>query len=112
MGLSGSVPLLLAKTVGYADQAVFSLCSWPFSLKLLWAPLVDACYLPAVGRRKSWLIPVQLLCGAMMVLGHGAIDRWVEPEEPGAAPDTKSLTTYFFVLYFLMATQDVSAPHT
>ena len=28
----------------YNAQAMFALCSWPFSLKLLWAPLVDAVY--------------------------------------------------------------------
>ena len=35
MGLSGSVPLLLANRVSYSDQAILSFCSWPFSLKLL-----------------------------------------------------------------------------
>ena len=28
------------KGVSYAEQGTFSLASWPFSLKLLWAPLV------------------------------------------------------------------------
>jgi len=113
MGLSGSIPLLLAKKVGYGDQAIFSFCSWPFSLKLLWAPIVDACYFSSVGRRKSWLVPVQLLCGVLMVAGAERIDHWVDGSEE-ALPDTKSLTVYFFVLYFLMATQDVcnDTPHT
>ena len=31
--------------VSYKEQAVFALCSWPFSLKLLWAPIVDSVYL-------------------------------------------------------------------
>ena len=59
-----------APQVGYKDQALFSLCSWPFSLKLFWAPLVDSLYHPGLGRRKSWLVPVQLLCGAMMIAGE------------------------------------------
>lgn len=39
---------------------MFSFVSWPFSLKILWAPLVDSCYLRAVGQRRTWLIPVQV----------------------------------------------------
>lgn len=46
-------------------QALFSLVAWPFSLKIIWAPLVDALYLQSVGRRKSWLIPVQCLMGKL-----------------------------------------------
>lgn len=44
-------------------QALFSLVVWPFSLKLFWAPLVDALYVQRIGRRKSWLVPVQYLMG-------------------------------------------------
>ena len=35
----------------YNAQAIFALCSWPFSLKLLWAPLVDAVFSKVIGRR-------------------------------------------------------------
>ena len=44
-----------------SGQTLFTLVSWPFSLKMLWAPLVDSCYIKAFGRRKSWLVPTQLL---------------------------------------------------
>ena len=57
MGLSGAVPLLLAGRASYAEQALLSLASLPFSLKLLWAPLVDAAYVRRWGRRKTWLVP-------------------------------------------------------
>lgn len=51
---------------------MFSLVSWPFSLKLLWAPLVDSLYSPRFGRRKSWLVPVQLAIGVLL-LGLGRV---------------------------------------
>lgn len=52
LGLAGSIPLILqSKNVSYKDQAFFSLVFWPFSLKLLWAPLVDALYCSRFGRR-------------------------------------------------------------
>lgn len=53
-------------------QALFSLAAWPFSLKLLWAPLVDALYIQRIGRRKSWLIPVQYLMGNTFNFLHNA----------------------------------------
>lgn len=52
LGLAGSIPLILqSKNVSYRDQAFFSFVFWPFSLKLLWAPLVDALYCSRFGRR-------------------------------------------------------------
>lgn len=52
LGLAGSIPLILqSKGVNYKDQAFFSFVFWPFSLKLLWAPLVDALYVSRFGRR-------------------------------------------------------------
>lgn len=44
-------------------QALFSLAQWPNSIKLLWAPIVDAIYVKWIGRRKSWLHPIQFLEG-------------------------------------------------
>mmetsp|Transcript_39460 Transcript_39460/g.79110 ORF Transcript_39460/g.79110 Transcript_39460/m.79110 type:complete len:122 (-) Transcript_39460:15-380(-) len=44
MGLASSIPLLLQeKGATYGQQGLFSLVSWPFSLKILWAPIVDSC---------------------------------------------------------------------
>lgn len=52
LGLAGSVPLILqSRNVSYTDQAFFSFVFWPFSLKLLWAPLVDSLYFSRFGRR-------------------------------------------------------------
>lgn len=52
LGLAGSVPLILqSRSASYSDQAFFSFVFWPFSLKLLWAPLVDSLYLSSFGRR-------------------------------------------------------------
>ena len=69
MGLAGAIPYILQeKHVPYDDQAMFSLVSWPFSLKLLWAPIVDTVYVQRFGRRKTWLIPTQFAIGATMLL--------------------------------------------
>lgn len=69
LGLAGAMPMLLqTKSVAYKDQAKFSFVFWPFSTKLLWAPIVDTAYFSRFGRRKTWLVPVQYLIGIFMLL--------------------------------------------
>lgn len=69
IGLTGSLPYILSsKKISYADQGTFSLAFWPFSMKLLWAPIVDSVYFKKFGRRKSWLIPLQYFIGFYMIL--------------------------------------------
>ncbi|GMH96500.1 hypothetical protein TrST_g12596 [Triparma strigata] len=107
----------------YNAQAMFALCSWPFSLKLLWAPLVDAIFSKVIGRRKSWLLPTQFIAGGLMYMGAGFVsDQVVVPASIANADadsidvehliglpfDIKGVTAFFFVLYLLLATQDIA----
>jgi len=129
MGLSASVPFFIQKRVksmatnmmaitnsdspsvsqlSYNAQAIFSLCSWPFSLKIFWAPLVDALYIPYFGRRKSWLIPVQTCAGLMMVFGSNYIDSILSPTSQRKSFPIEGITIFFFTLYLLTATQDIA----
>jgi PAT family acetyl-CoA transporter-like MFS transporter 1 len=112
MGLCGSIPLILKeKGVSYESLSLFSLVTIPFSMKILWAPFVDSYYIAKFGRRKSWLIPVQIVCGIMMILGSSSVKVWMREEDERANPhelSIGSLTGYFFTLYFLMATQDIA----
>jgi len=63
----GSVPFLLREHLSYSQLAIFSLASYPYSLKLFWSPIVDSKFLPSIGRRKSWIIPMQLVIGSIML---------------------------------------------
>ena len=107
MGLSGSIPFLLQSKISWTQQGNFSMVTLPFSLKLFWAPLVDSLYVRSFGRRKSWLVPVQIVCGLMMLWGKGRIAHWLGDVD-GSAPDVGTLTLYFMTLFFLMATQDIA----
>eukprot|EP01038_Epipyxis_sp_PR26KG_P012819 gene12819-17189_t len=116
MGLSGSIPLIMKeKGVSYAGLSLFSLVSLPFSMKLLWAPFVDSIYFPKFGRRKSWLVPIQLLTGIIMIFGSSWVELWLEgktdvhgPDIIDFHPNVNSLTYFFLFLYLLMATQDIA----
>ena len=69
LGMAGSLPMILQnKKITYKQQAMFSFVYWPFSLKLLWAPIVDAVFIQRMGRRKTWLVPIQYLIGIFMLL--------------------------------------------
>ena len=82
LGLTASIPFLLADyTVDYSQQGTFSFANWPFSVKLLWAPLVDAIYIRRFGRRKSWLVPVQLLIGILMISLAGNVQTLIRGEK-------------------------------
>ena len=102
LGISAAIPMMLAsRNISYSQQAIFSLVYWPFSIKLLWAPVVDVLYISSVGRRKSWLIPVQLLLGVVLLLLSRNIDI-------GADFSVTYLTSCFFFVNFLVATQDIA----
>uniref|UniRef100_A0A2K6G1E7 Solute carrier family 33 member 1 n=1 Tax=Propithecus coquereli TaxID=379532 RepID=A0A2K6G1E7_PROCO len=108
LGLAGSIPLILqSKNVSYTDQAFFSFVFWPFSLKLLWAPLVDAVYFKNFGRRKSWLVPTQYILGLFMIYLSTQVDLLLGNTD-GRTPDVVALTVTFFLFEFLAATQDIA----
>ncbi len=109
LGLAGAVPYLLqTRKVNYKEQAVFSFVYWPFSVKLLWAPIVDAVYWQRFGRRKSWLVPIQYLLGLFMLVLSPYIPDLMG-ETPGSAEvNVNTLTFVFFALNFLAATQDIA----
>ncbi|OCT78688.1 acetyl-coenzyme A transporter 1 [Xenopus laevis] len=106
LGLAASIPLILqSKNVSYTDQAIFSFVFWPFSLKLLWAPLVDSLYIKKFGRRKSWLVPTQYILGLFMMYLAATVDDLLGGEH---GPDMFALTATFFLFEFLAATQDIA----
>lgn len=51
------------KTIGF-----FTLVAVPYTLKWLWAPLLDRYALPFLGRRRGWILTIQLLLAAVIAL--------------------------------------------
>jgi len=109
LGLAAAIPLILTnRNVSYKQQAEFSFAFWPFSVKLLWAPIVDSCFLARFGRRKTWLVPVQYLIGLTMLVLSYNVDHYLGDGSPDSSPDVTTLTAMFFFLNFLAATQDIA----
>ena len=75
LALSGSTLLVWMRESGVdlGTIGLFALVGTPYTLKFLWAPLVDALHVPlftrAFGRRRGWLVFSQLLLiGAILLL--------------------------------------------
>jgi len=107
MGFSSGLPLLLTGSVLQAwmkDENVdlgtiglFALVGLPYALKFLWAPLTDRFVLFGIGRRRGWLLVVQLmLVTAVALLGSATPAR-----------DTFSVAFIAMLVTLFSATQDI-----
>ncbi|KZS90307.1 MFS general substrate transporter [Sistotremastrum niveocremeum HHB9708] len=100
----GSMPFLLKTSLSYSQLGVFTLSSYPYSLKLLWSPIVDSIFSPKLGRRKSWIVPIQLIIGSMMLWLSMRSDYIFDHPENKVT----ELTLLFVSLVFMSATQDIA----
>ena len=80
LGFSSGLPLALIGTTLQAWMTtenvdlrvigIFSLVGLPYTLKVLWAPIMDRFTLPWLGRRRGWIVLTQLLLAlAILALG-------------------------------------------
>lgn len=99
----GTIPLMLqSRNVPYTEQAKFSIVGWPFSFKVLYAPIVDTFYFKRIGRRKSWLIPLQYLIAIFLFILSFQIDELMDNV------NVEAITAVFFILCLLAASQDIT----
>lgn len=110
MGLAtGSVPFILkGDNLSYSALGVFSLASYPYSLKLLWSPIVDACWSPKFGRRKSWIMPIQMLSGFGMIWLGSRVKQMMSAAASDGGSGIWGFTGWWFFLVFMCATQDIA----
>src|SRR5579885_1725017 len=107
LGFSSGLPLALSGStlqtwlatlhLDITTIAAFSLAGLPYSLKFLWAPLLDRYLPPFLGRRRGWILIMQLLLA--FVLGLMAVT-----DPTSALPRMAELAA---LLAFLSASQDI-----
>jgi MFS transporter, PAT family, beta-lactamase induction signal transducer AmpG len=107
MGYSAGLPLLLIGSTLQAwmkDSQVdltaigaFSLVGLPYTIKFLWAPLLDRYQLPFLGRRKGWMVIFQ----ALLALSIFALST-VNPKT-----DLWTVTSLSMMIAFFSSSQDV-----
>ena len=107
LGFASGLPLLLVggtlsawmtnEGVNLKTIGVFTLVAFPYSLKFIWAPLLDRYALPFLGRRRGWMLVTQVaLMGAIAAMG------FVNPRETPWAMASLAL-----LVSFLSSSQDV-----
>ncbi|KAJ1903097.1 hypothetical protein LPJ81_003246, partial [Coemansia sp. IMI 209127] len=105
LGLAhGSIPFLLKEKLSFAQVGLFSLAGYPYSLKLFWSPFVDSLYDRKFGRRKSWIVPIQLVLGLLFWWMGSHIDGLVR----NPANNIHEIMYLFLAIVFLGATQDIA----
>ncbi|ROT37570.1 acetyl-coenzyme A transporter 1 [Sodiomyces alkalinus F11] len=109
MGLAGgSVPFLMKDHMSYSEIGIFSLASYPYSLKLFWSPIVDAVWSPKFGRRKSWILPIQMLSGIGMLWLGSVVEPMMATAGKDGGPTIWGFTGWWFFLVLMCATQDIA----
>jgi MFS transporter, PAT family, beta-lactamase induction signal transducer AmpG len=94
-----ALPLYLrAEGVTLTAIGLAGALSLPWMLKALWAPLVDRWSIPGMGRRKSWILPMQALMIAAMLAG-----AWADP-----SANLRYLLGSVFLMNLFAATQDIA----
>lgn len=94
-----SLPVLLRQQgLSLTDIGLTSLLALPWACKFLWAPLADRWYVKRLGRRRSWLIPIQGF--TILVLLAAA---WLDPND-----SLKPIFIVVFLCNLLAATQDIA----
>ncbi len=107
LGFSSGLPLYLTGRALQAWMTVagvnltaigfISLASLPYSIKFLWAPLIDRFSLPFLGRRKGWIVVTQFLLA--LAICSMALQR--------PAQALQFVAVNAVIIAFLSATQDI-----
>jgi PAT family beta-lactamase induction signal transducer AmpG len=107
LGFSSGLPLALTfgtlqawmkeSEIGLAEIGAVTLIGLPYTIKFLWAPLMDRVTLPFLGRRRGWIFLTQL---ALM----GAIS-WMARFDPTTR--LSALIGTAVLVAFLSASQDI-----
>ena len=107
----GTIPFILKsqqKQTSFVTIGLFSMATYPYSFKILWSPLVDSLYSPRIGRRRSWIIPVQFITGiTLFMVGWFISNDMILPKDTSKV-DMKLLTGVFLFLVILCSTQDIA----
>jgi PAT family beta-lactamase induction signal transducer AmpG len=107
MGFAGGLPLMLTLTVLQAwlsaegvsltTIGLLGLIGFPYSIKFLWAPIVDRYKPLAIGRRRGWLLLTQIALAASIVL--------LGLQNPGG--NIWGVVVAGYLVTFFSATQDI-----
>ena len=64
-----AIPILLVENkFSYQQIGIFSFAATFFTLKIMWAPFLDIFFIPKIGKRKTYIIPIHYLNGIVYLI--------------------------------------------
>jgi PAT family beta-lactamase induction signal transducer AmpG len=73
---TAALPIYLRETgISLTGISLAGALSLPWMLKIFWAPMIDRWYQPRLGRRRSWILPMQIALACACVAA-----AYTEPE--------------------------------
>jgi len=101
-GFQTSIPLFLVYyKASWQQQGTFSWVFYPFSFKIFWAPIIDSIYSRQFGRHLTWLIPIQMIIGIILIILSFYLESFLINLQ------IVPLTITFFFIFILIASQDI-----
>ncbi|RNA10634.1 acetyl-coenzyme A transporter 1-like [Brachionus plicatilis] len=109
VGISTAIPLILStKKSSYSHQGIYSFTRWPFSVRILWAPIIDRVFINKIGRRKTWIFICQSLSGILMLATAKLVQEITNFERTNTENSIYILTAIFTILVLFSATNDIT----
>jgi PAT family acetyl-CoA transporter-like MFS transporter 1 len=97
-----TIQLNLKSSFSYSEIGIYLMCSYPFSLKILWSPIVDTYYFNRLGLRKTWIIISQLISSLILIYLSNTIEEMIKEKQ------IYLLGTICFILVFCISIQDIA----
>jgi hypothetical protein len=96
-------PVVFKKYLSYSELGVIMMCTMPFSFKLLWSPLVEFYHLRSLGgKRKSWVIPTQLVMFLMLYYMKDHFEQMLIDKQ------IEYITIILTAIVFVITCQDIA----
>ena len=97
-----SVPIIFKKYLTYSQIGEIMLCTMPFSFKVLWSPFVEFYSIEWIGKRKTWILPTQvIMCVILFYLKENVEQLLVDQE-------VNSVSMLLTFLVFVITCQDIA----
>lgn len=94
---------LQEKKATFRDQALFTISSYPFIFKVIFAPLVDLFYFEKVGKCKTWIIGSSSVLALVLIIVAPWAETFIDPHKVGG------LTALWFCINLVTVFLTISA---
>ena len=96
------MPIIFKKYLTYTQIGEIMMCTLPFSFKVFWSPFVEFYHFKSVGKRRSWIIPTQLIMCAILFYLRANIEALL------IAQEVQIVSILLIVLVFIITCQDIA----